>query len=212
MNASLFFIKTELSKILRIKGEVVPVSFHKNNLVANLDNGKKLVGESNISDLDKKFKIESLGLQKKVGAANSRAVEVINNADIIIFGPGGLYHSIIPNLLFPSIRDAINSNKKAKKILVPSVMSQGNTYDYSVSDFKVALEKHLEGKLTHLIANTHVPVTSALQKYRKEDKHPIPVDFENIKGVKLVTGNFIDEDKLVRHNPQKIAKAILGLL
>ena len=198
------------SNILRIRGEVVPVSLEKNDIVALLSNGQKIVGENKIDTITNK-KIEEISLRKKT-KANRRAVQVLKEADMIIFGPGDLYTSIGPNLLFPEIRNAIKNNKRAKKVLISPVMSKpGETDGFSVSHFISEIEKYSQSKLTHVISNTHVPVTSALNKYRKEMKVPVAVDFENIKGVKLICGNYIDEDKLVRHNPQKLAKAVLTL-
>jgi uncharacterized cofD-like protein len=199
------------SRILRIKGEVVPVSLKKNTLLAEISSGKVLEGES-VIDTTKNKKIKHMSLKEKP-KTNPRAIKLLESADIIIFGPGDLYTSIIPNLLFPNIRKAIKNNTRAKKVLITPVMSKpGETDDFVVSSFKTEIEKYLKQSLTHIIANSHIPATKALLEYQKELKFPIPVDYENLKDVILIKGNFIDENKLIRHSPNKLAKAILTLL
>ena len=199
------------SRILRIKGEVVPVSLKNNNLVAELEDGRKLIGETLIDTTPDK-KIVKLSLQEKP-ITNKRAIEVLNNADLIVFGPGDLYSSILPNVLFPKVREAIRNNKKAKKILIAPVMSKpGETDDFDISDIVKEIEKYLNSKIDLVVVNSHVPTSLALKEYRKENKHPVSLDEENLKSYKIIKGNFIDEDKLVRHNPQKLAKALVELL
>lgn len=198
------------SKILRIKGEVIPVSLQKNDLVAQFSDKTEIVGESQITKKGKK--ITKLFL-KNNSKPNKRTIEVIKKADLIIFGPGSLYTSIIPNILFENLRCAINENKKAKKVLITGVMSQpGETDKFCASDFKLEIEKYLKGKITHIISNSYIPTTKALQKYKQEKKFPVPLDEENIKNCKIIKGNFIDKNTLVRHNPQKLAEAIISLL
>lgn len=201
----------QTSRILNIKGEVIPVSLELNNIIARLEDGRELVGETLI-DTTKNKKIERIYLEKDLGS-NPRAAEVLRKADVIVFGPGDLYTSIIPNLLFKEIRDAIRDNKKAKKVMISAVMSKpGETDDFCVSDLKRELEKYMKSSLTHIIANTHVPASTALAKYREEGKHPVPLDVNRIRDCKIIRGNFIDEDELVRHNPQKLARAIIDLV
>lgn len=200
----------EASKILRVKGEVIPLSLEKNDLVAEFEDNSKIVGENEITLAGKKIK--DLKLKKRT-KPNKRVLEVISKADIILFGPGSLYTSILPHLLFSEVRDEINKNKKAKKVLITSVMSQhGETDGFLVSDFKLEIEKYLKGDITHIIANSHIPASSDLINYQKENKYPVLLDEENIKSCKIIKGDFIDENKIVRHDPKKLAKAVINLL
>lgn len=200
----------EASRILRVKGEVIPISLEKNNLIADFADGSTVIGESQITK--KKNKIKSIYLEKP-GIINDRASDVIKDADLIIFGPGSLYTSIIPNILYSDLKIAINSNKKAKKVLITSIMSEpGETDDFCVSDFKCEIEKYLEGNISHIIVNNHIPASLALKEYQKENKYPILLDEKKISDCKIIKGNYIDESKLVRHNPKKLAKAIIDLI
>lgn len=201
----------EASKILRIRGEVIPVSLKANTLVANCKDGRELVGETVIDTTPDK-KIDKIFLMDKA-KTNPEAIKALNEADIIIFGPGDLYTSILPNLLFPKIRNAIKLNSRAKKILISPVMSKpGETDDFLVSDFKNEIEKYLKSPITHIISNTHVPANMALTEYQKENKHPVAIDEDNLSGIKLIKGNLIDEEKLVRHNPKNLAREVMGLI
>ncbi len=201
----------EASKILRIRGEVIPVSLESNHLIALCSDGRELVSEELIDTTPDK-KIDKIYLQD-AGKTNPAAVKALLEADVIIFGPGDLYTSILPNLLFDKVRRAINSNFKSKKVLISPVMSKpGETDDFVVSDFKKEIEKYLRAPITHIVANNHVPASVALNEYKKENKHPVAIDEENLKSVKLIKGNFIDEEKLVRHNPENLAKVIMKLV
>jgi uncharacterized cofD-like protein len=201
----------EASKILRIRGEVIPVSLEANTLIARCVDGRELVSEEVIDTTPDK-KIDEIYL-KNDGKTNPCAVKALVEADIIIFGPGDLYTSILPNLLFPKVRRAINSNLRAKKVLISPVMSKpGETDDFVVSDFKREIEKYLKAPITHVVSNNHVPASVALNEYKKENKHPVAIDEENLNSIKLIKGNLIDENKLVRHNPENLAKVIMRLV
>ncbi|MCA9497367.1 MAG: YvcK family protein [Nanoarchaeota archaeon] len=201
----------EASRILRVKGEVIPVSLEKNDIIAEIENGNDLIGET-IIDTTPNKKITKLKLKDKT-VPNKRAIEVIKKADLIIFGPGDLYTSILPNLLFHEIREVIKHNRNAKKILISSIMSKpGETDDFKVSDFKKEIEKYLGSNITHIVSNSQIPALVSLEEYRAENKHPILLDEKNIFNCKIIKGNFIDENKLLRHDSKKLAKAILSLL
>ena len=199
------------SKILRIKGEVIPVTLEKNDIIAKLENGSEIFGETLIDTTQDK-KIKSVKLHKKANA-NPRAVEILKKADVIIFGPGDLYTSIIPNILFPEIANAITQNKKAKKILITNIMTKpGETDDFRVSDFKNEIEKYLNSNINFILSNVHIPASAALKNYYSERKFPIPIDEDNIKNSKLIKADLIDENEIVRHCPKKLAKKLKEII
>lgn len=200
------------SEILQIKGEVIPVSLGSNTLLAELDSGDILEGETLI-DTTKNKKIKRLFLKDKKGEANKRALKALKEADIIIFGPGDLYTSILPNILFPEIKKTIAQNKKAKKVLITPIMSKpGETDDFFVSDFKDEIEKYLESSITDLIVNTSIPTVESLQEYYKEGKYPILLNGRKLSKVKVLKGNLIDNMTLARHSPEKLAKAVISTI
>jgi len=199
------------SKILKVKGEVIPVSLESNTLIAETTEGGLIVGETNI-DNNREKKIKRIKLEKKT-KANPRAVEILKRADVILFSPGDLYTSLLPNLLFREITEAINSNRKAKKVLITAVMSKpGETDNFRVSDFKNEVEKYLNGEITHIIANSEVPTSESLREYLKENKYPIIIDKDNLKDVTLIAKKIINDNKIVRHDSEKLAKTVIALI
>ena len=141
-------------------------------------------------------------------------VEAIQNAENIIIGPGDLFSSLIPNLLVEGIKEAI-TDSKAKKIFICNVMTKdGETNNFTASDFLETLEAYL-GKniLTHFVVNDKKCSEELLEKYSEEKAEQVIVDenLKNLKNIKLVTGDFMNENEIVRHDSSKIAKAIMEL-
>lgn len=199
------------SEILQINGEVIPVSLNPNTLVAETQKGDKIIGESGIDTIKDK-KIKKLYLKENKNSANKRAIKAIQQADIIVLGPGDLYTSILPNILFEEIKKSIIANKKAKKIFVTPIMTKpGETDDFLVSDFKKEIEMYLESTITHMIVNTTIPTVESLKQYYKEGKFPVLLDPQNLSKITIIKGNFIDNMSLARHSPEKLAKAVIYL-
>ncbi len=210
----------EAAKLLNVRGAVVPVTLFPTHLSATLKNGKKISGEHNIDESsENRAPIKGLQL-KPSGPANPRALRLIEEADAIIFGPGDLFTSTIPNLLVKGIGQAIN-NSKAKKVLITNVMTkQGQTDDFKVSDFVKTLEKYLGSQLDVVIANTQKPKAVDLARYKKEKAKMVVQDLKK----KVVAEPLLSDDKFkksksdklkrsfLRHDPDKIAKIIYELL
>ncbi|UCG34611.1 MAG: YvcK family protein [Candidatus Omnitrophota bacterium] len=208
----------ESSKVLAIRGKVLPSTLNKVNLVAEYKDGSRVEGEAEIPE--KKVPIERVylnpthsELQKKIRPA-SHAIEAIENAQIIIIGPGSLYTSILPNLVIKEISEAI-AGSSALKIYVCNVMSQhGETDDYSASEHLKAIIKHTQPKIIdYCIVNTKVPQEEALAKYREEKAFPVKADSWEIRrmGYKVIEGNVIHAADFVRHDPKRLAQAIMNI-
>lgn len=205
------------SEILNIKGKVVPVTLGKAKLYARLENGKLIVGETNI-DIPKhngNLRIEKIFL-KPICKINPKAKKAILAADFIVIGPGDLYTSIIPNFLVKGVVQAINKSK-AKKIYIVNLMTKfGETNNFKAKDFIKEVEKYL-GKniLDFVILNKKKPPKEILDCYRKKKAFFVeykPRDFKN-KNFKLILENLIKYDKgLIRHNHLKIAKIIYSII
>ncbi len=111
----------ESSKVLLIRGKVIPATTDDMRLIARMEDGSYVKGESQIPESGKK--IVELSCEPKACKPSNEVIEAINNADLIILGPGSLYTSIIPNLLVNGVSEAIQ-NAKAKKIYVCNIMTQ----------------------------------------------------------------------------------------
>jgi uncharacterized cofD-like protein len=206
---------TVTSKILNIKGQVIPITLDKTKLYARLENGKLISGESNI-DIPKhngELKIDKVYLKPRC-IINPKAKQVIKNADFIIVGPGDLYTSIIPNLLVNRVVDEI---KKAdgKKIYICNLMTKfGETNRFTAKKFVFEVENYLgEGVLDFVLVNNKMPERKTILKYRKEKANMVRYqkkDFQN-KSFKLIESNFLRSKNFIRHDPQKIAKVLYSL-
>ncbi len=208
------------SDILRIHGKVIPATLDKVRLVAELKD-RKIIGEGKISEsnLDGLKKIY-LSPRARV---NKKAIEAIGNADAIVIGPGNFYSSLIPNMLVSGIPQAIKKSK-AIKIYVCNLMTKdGQTSDFTVKVFAERIERYLGCKLDYVIFNTKIPDSALLKKYSLEGEKITIVDEELDKkkfiGADLVSRKLPRIPKqdmlkrtLIRHNPDKLAKIILGLV
>ena len=198
------------SLILRSRGLVLPSSPEPMKIIAELSDGRIIEGESNIPLA--KGKIKRIYSEQEKPKAQQEAVEAILDAELIIFGPGSLYTSIIPNLLIPDLLTAIRDSS-AHKIYVCNIMTQpGETTGYTVSDHILGLLQHSNNPnlIEVVIANDRHP-ERLLQKYKEKEQEPVLIDGDVVQklGIRLVARNLIKEEDLVRHNPLLLARAIM---
>ena len=205
-------------RILKARGMVLPVSNDPMQIKAILEDGREILGESNIPKAQ--GKIKKLACQGEVPPVLEEAIEAIKDAEIIVLGPGSLFTSVIPNLLVPDIVEAI-AESDAIKIYVCNVMTQpGETDDYAVSDHITALSNHIYDHapsinkiVNYVIANDTEPHKKQLETYKSDGQYPVKIDEENVKKfkVKLYPTNLIQKGNFVRHNPYKLSKAIMEI-
>lgn len=134
----------ELSQVLKVSGQVLPVTLDKNHLVARFANGERCIGESAIPKVALKQKTHIDRMELFPGGAKMfyHCEKILLDADAIVLGPGSLYTSVIPNLLVDGMVKALKKSK-AKKILLMNIMTQpGETDGYSLTDHIRALEAH----------------------------------------------------------------------
>lgn len=208
----------ESSKVLLIRGKVIPATTDDMRLVAKMEDGSYVKGESQIPESGKK--IVELSCEPKICKPSNDVIEAINSADLIILGPGSLYTSIIPNLLVEGISKAIQ-NAKAKKIYVCNIMTQpGETDNYSASDHVKALFAHMKKcgvtetekpLIDAVLINNQLPNNLA-KKYEEKDSLPVEIDAAEIKklGLEVAASKLIQDNKegFVRHSPARLARSI----
>lgn len=203
----------QASKILRIKGRVLPVSFDNCNVCAELENKQVIKGETNI-DIprhDPNLRIIKAWLEPDA-KANPEAVQAIKNADLVVIGPGDLFTSIVPNLLVKGIPEALKASK-AKKVFVCSLMTKfGETTGYKASDYLKEVIKY-GGSPDLVLCNTAKGNPVLLKKYANQNQFPVQVDDKEISksGVKLVTGDVMSSLEIIRHDSEKLADALIKL-
>lgn len=201
----------ESSNVLSIRGRVLPSTLDDMKLVAEMEDGRIIHGESNIPEAH--GKIKRLFTDPENCHALADVISAIREAELIILGPGSLYTSVIPNLLIQEISHEI-AKSNAKKIYVCNIMTQpGETDGYSVCNHVNAIMKHAGSKkvIDAVLVNDFMPSNLA-KKYEMAGSYPVKLDFENLKklGVKLVTRKLIEDSKegLVRHSSNRVARAI----
>jgi len=202
----------ESSKVLNIKGRVLPSTLSNVALEATLADGSKVLGETSISKTGSPIK--SLALVPSQCSPLQETLEAIAAADVIVLGPGSLYTSIMPNLLVPGIADAV-LRANAVKVYVCNIMTQpGETDGMSASDHSKALLGTSRGRLfDYALINVEQP-HRLLRAYESEGAHQVTADFDAVAalGVTPVPGRFVSEEQLVRHDTKKLAQAIVKLI
>ena len=200
-----------MSRILNVRGTVLPTTNDIATLNAVLSTGEIIRGESSITGAG--GEIDHVYITPSRVKPNEDVLKAIEQADYIIMGPGSLYTSIIPNLVISQVSEKIRESK-AKKIYVCNVMTQhGETDNYTVSDHIIAINKHVEENIFDLvIANSREFDDSILSKYHKEKQEPVKIDQEKIKelGIKLIKNNDVGivDNNTIRHNADKVSELI----
>ena len=200
-----------MSRILNVRGTVLPTTNDIATLNAVLSDGEIIRGESSITKAG--GVIDHVYITPSRVKPNEDVLKAIEEADYIIMGPGSLYTSIIPNLVISKVSEKIRESN-AKKIYVCNVMTQhGETDNYTVSDHIVAINKHVEENIFDLvIANSREFDDSILSKYHKEKQEPVKIDHEKIEalGIKLIKNNDVGivDNNTIRHNADKVSELI----
>lgn len=197
------------SDILSIQGKVFPATLRKTVLCAQMQSGKIIEGESHIPESGEK--IEKIFLKPRNSPPLPEVIEAIAEADVILLGPGSLYTSILPNLQVPGIAEAIKKSP-ALKIYICNVMTQpGETTNYTASQHLKALyENSLPGLVDAILINRKRP-RRLLAKYRAKGAKAVKPDYRNLErmNVKIVSADLLNEKELVRHDFNKLSKAIM---
>ena len=221
----------ETCRLLHVNGNIIPVTYDNSQLVARYDNGKQVMGEHHIDEPDL-----TTGQHRIVGLevfprarANPEALEAIKNADLIIMGPGDLYTSLLCNLVVTGIAKAV-AKSKAQKVFVLNLMTKfGQTTGFTGSDYLFELYKYLAGGViqTILVSKPFKLKGDVLKRYKEEKAEIVndDLDFSNqspkpmIIRADLVSDKIYEKQKgdilarsLIRHDPDKLAKAIVSLL
>jgi len=204
----------QFSKVLAVRGVVMPSTLTKVKLKAVFTDGTEVIGESKIPEARKK--IASVSLVPRNVEPPPEALDAIENADVIVLGPGSLYTSVIPNLLVGKICEAIEASK-ATKVYVCNVMTQpGETDQMSAADHVRAVLQHAGQRkiIDYVLINNQSLTPAQARKYGSEDSYPVKADVNRVKqfGVIPVVAPMLDQGELVRHDAQALAKALIKLV
>ena len=202
-----------LSKVLNIKGRVLPFTEDKAVLMAHTTDGEIIEGESNITKAGKQIK--SINYKNKV-KVTPEVLKAVSEADLIIIGIGSLYTSIIPNFLSNEMKKALKKSN-AKKMYICNIMSEhGETDGFSVSDCVKQINKYVDNKFIDVVlANSKRVPNDILKLYEEEYSAQIMIDKEKIHelGVKLITADLLNtNNNQARHDYIKTAFEVYSYL
>ena len=190
------------SKFLNVKGEIIPSSLQVITLYAVMEDGTIVRGESNIPNFDNQ--IERVFYEEKVEPTRE-ALQAIHEADVIVYGIGSLYTSIIPNLIVDGIVDELKENP-VKKIYFCNAMTQpGETDNFSLEDHVRALQNHsYEKAIDIVITHNNRAEQRLLDKYKAMGSVPVRVMEEKHSYTILERDVLSFDDDLIRHDSNKI--------
>ena len=205
------------SQILRTKGEIIPSTVEDVHLVARFSDGKVIQGEEEITEYGKrnKTRVEDIWIEPGEAKAPIEAIAAIETADMILFGPGSLFTSIIPNMLIGDIRDAVKRSRALKVYIVNAMTQPGETDGFTAYDHMDTFLRFsgLE-RVEVVVVNTKMPPNDILRRYISEGQEPVVPDVGRIskKGVNVYAEDLIGEkDNFVRHDPDRLTSLIMRI-
>ncbi|CAM3941389.1 YvcK family protein [Alkalicoccus chagannorensis] len=204
----------EISRVLNVKGKVIPASNEHITLLAEMKDGTIVRGESKIPYAE--GEIHRVYLEPSLPTPMAEAVYAIEQADLVILGPGSLYTSIIPNLLVPGMKEALIQST-APKLYICNVMTQpGETDGYSAADHIEAIHAHVGTNIVDkVLLNTQEIPEPFASKYETDGAEPVCIDYERLErmGVEPVAEELlIVRGNLLRHDALKVSERLVSLL
>ncbi|MBU6389135.1 YvcK family protein [Patescibacteria group bacterium] len=223
----------EASRILAVKGRVIPVTTDLTHLRAEMTNGKVIHGEHKIEEYvwSEASNVKRLWLEPAC-SLHPDAQQAIRQADLIVIAPGSVFTSLIPNLLVKGMSEALQKSR-AKVVYVVNLMTEkGQTGSYFVQDFVDLIEEYMGGRrVDYVLYNTRLPDQQLLDRYKKEMER-IPVRFDKtrkarsmpyrmiglnllarqLSGQRNAADPLMGQRTLIRHNPARLADVLYSLL
>lgn len=211
--------------LFRIRAKVLPVSISELTLIARLEGGVEVEGETNIDlrgtkkGYNSKQKITRIYFEANADP-NPEAIQAILNADKIIFSAGDLYTSVLPHLLVSGVKEAIEKSK-AEVILVLNLMTKmGETDNFKASDYLKTFNYYLgnRNRINFIIANSNGLDSEIIKVYKKDKQQPVKLDDEickkislDIKIIKKPLAIYHMREHLFRHDPKILAQTLLEI-
>jgi uncharacterized cofD-like protein len=206
----------DAQELLNTAGRVLPVTLAQTTICAELEDGTTICDETEIDtrgkkNLDDLSPIKCVRLVPADAPACAQAVRAIRRASTIVIGPGDLYTSLLPNLLVSDIARAVRESD-AEKVYVCNLMTKhGETDGYKASDFVNAIHYYLGGRVDRVIVNDGTYLPEVLETYAEEKSEPVLVDRAQLARMVpnvLIEHLNLENDKLARHDPQRLVRAI----
>lgn len=215
----------ETSRVLAIKGKVLPPTLQDVHICAELEDGTIVEKELRVR-APGKSRIKRVFLSCPAEPLNE-ALSEIEDADLVVLGPGSLYTSIITNLLISRMADTIK-NSRAKKVYICNIMTQpGQTDNYTALDHVNEIIHYLGSAPDFVVINDKLPSDDILKRYAKENAFPVICDQNQISnieklGSKVITAPIVEQIRerkilwekqdLLRHDSDNLANVVINLL
>ncbi len=201
------------SQIMAIRGRVLPPTLQNVTLCAKLRNGQTVRGELQVASAGGQ-QIERVYLDPPNPAAVPDVIEAIEQAQLVVLGPGSVFTSIVPNLLVPEVAEAV-ARTEAVRVLVCNIMTQpGETDSFSAVDHVEAICRHLsEPVFDYVLLNDTKPSAEVLARYAEEGAGFVAPAAQEIAklGFIPVCRDLVSTDSLARHDPEKLSSALLEI-
>jgi uncharacterized cofD-like protein len=200
------------SEVLAIAGRIYPSTAANVALEAELADGTRVAGETRISR--SRSRIRRIMLNPPHCTPIEDTLRAIAEADLITFGPGSLFTSIIPNLLVEGIPAAIAASPATKAYLVNLMWQPGETPEFSAADHVAAIYDHAGVKLfDYVVINTRPIEGELLKRYASQKALPVDNDIARLEalGAKIVGRDLVQQGEKIRHNPEATAAIALDL-
>ncbi|MFC1621966.1 uridine diphosphate-N-acetylglucosamine-binding protein YvcK [Patescibacteria group bacterium] len=200
------------SKILRLKGQVLPITEEHTTLVAEYEDGSLIVGEAHIDEPhvrhDSTQKITKLSVQPSL-SISKRAREAITEADLIVLGPGDLYTSILANVVVTGCAKSIENSKAKIAYIVNLVTKYGQTHNFSAKDHVEEIRKYI-GKYPHfiLVNNGDLP-NNVVVKYARANEFVVINDLKKLPGIEIVKKDLVARSEVVRKSGDVVKRSLI---
>jgi uncharacterized cofD-like protein len=204
----------EMSKVLNVRGKVLPAANQNVTLHAEMEDGTIVSGESKIPFSGKR--IHRVFLSPDNIRPLPETILAIRQADLIVIGPGSLYTSILPNLLVPQLGEEV-CKAKGKKVYICNLMTQaGETHEFTASDHVQAIYDHINGCSidTILVNKENIPEDVQI-RYHEELARPVIYDIERLEmlGLEVLQEEIVcDDSDVIRHDAKKVAEILFKII
>jgi uncharacterized cofD-like protein len=203
----------ELSRLLALRGRVLPATLGNGVLVAEMEDDSVVEGETNIRKAGRS--IRRIRLQPENCRPLPECLIAIEKADLIVLGPGSLYTSILPNLIMPEMTEALRKAKAPVYYICNIMTEPGETCLYSVADHLRAIQRHAGPVVDGVVVNSKAVSQRLLQKYRQGGSTQVVLDRSEVARLKvrLLKANLLSEEgKVIRHHSNRLARLLLAHL
>ncbi|MGB6544410.1 MAG: gluconeogenesis factor YvcK family protein [Candidatus Acidiferrales bacterium] len=197
-------------EVLATRGRIFPATIENVSLRAVMQDGSIVSGETRI--VRSRKKIRRIELSPRRVRPLPEVLEAIEQADLILFGPGSLYSSVLPNLLVEGVAELIEKSA-ATRVYIANLMTQpGETPNFSLADHLRILQRQTRRKLIDWVVANDTPISPAVaRRYRSSNAEPVRVDLAQLRrlGVRCVLAGLLEEDGVVRHSSERLARLLL---